>query len=102
MAERVDQAKRAEPAERRQGEIPLLGVVAIRVENRMECAPAVNDVLTAFGQIIAGRLGVPHREAGVSLITVAVDGAKARVDELVERLERIGGVSVKRAVWDEE
>jgi len=38
-----------------------LGVVGIVVENRVENAPKVNSVLTEFGDIILGRLGLPNK-----------------------------------------
>lgn len=80
------------PPERR------LGVVGIVVERRKETAPLVNQLLTEFGEIIVGRLGVPYREAGVSVIALIVDGTTDEIGALTGRLGQIRGVIVKSAL----
>ena len=49
-----------------------LGFVGIIIENRKQAAPAVNDVLTAFGDSIIGRMGIPHVKREHSVIVVIV------------------------------
>jgi len=51
-----------------------LGVVGIVVENRVENAPKVNSVLTEFGDIILGRLGLPNKDKGANVIALIVEG----------------------------
>ncbi|MBE3576207.1 MAG: CopG family transcriptional regulator [Limnochordales bacterium] len=80
------------PGERR------LGVVGIVVERRKETAPLVNQLLTEFGDIIVGRMGVPYREAGVSVIALIVDGTTDEIGALTGRLGQIQGVTVKSAL----
>lgn len=80
------------PTERR------LGVVGIVIERRKEAAPLVNQLLTEFGEIIVGRLGVPYREAGVSVIALIVDGTTDDIGALTGRLGQIQGVIVKSAL----
>ena len=37
-----------------------LGFVGIIVHNRKKTAPLVNKILTEFGDLIIGRMGIPH------------------------------------------
>ncbi len=58
----------------------------------------VNKVLHEHNEIIIGRMGIPYRERGISLISVAVDASADEISSLTGRLGRISGVSVKAAV----
>lgn len=77
-----------------------LGVVGIVIEN-IGAAEEVNAVLHEFASIIVGRMGIPYRERGVSIISIIVDGTTDRVSALTGRLGRIHGVSVKTALTKE-
>jgi putative iron-only hydrogenase system regulator len=74
-----------------------LGVVGIVVE-QLSAAEAVNAVLHEFATIIIGRMGIPYRERGVSIIAVMVDGDTDDISALTGRLGRIQQVSVKTAL----
>ena len=37
-----------------------LGVVAVFVENRLDTAPKVNQILSEHGGILVGRMGIPY------------------------------------------
>jgi putative iron-only hydrogenase system regulator len=50
-----------------------LGVVAVFVENRLETAPRVNEILSDYGRILVGRMGIPYRERNLSVIAVIVE-----------------------------
>jgi|GEM_PF-207678 len=39
-----------------------LGVVAVFVENRLDTAPKVNQILSEYGRILVGRMGIPYHE----------------------------------------
>jgi putative iron-only hydrogenase system regulator len=58
----------------------------------------VNQLLTEFGEIVVGRLGVPYREVGVSVIALIVDGTTDEIGALTGRLGQIQGVVVKSAL----
>ncbi len=78
-----------------------LGVVGIIVENRKRCAPLVNDLLTQYGDIIVGRLGLPYPERGINVITIIVDGTNDEIGALTGKLGMIEGVTVKSALSKE-
>lgn len=73
-----------------------LAVIAIVVE-REESVRELNDLLHSCSNYIIGRMGIPHRERGVSLISVAMDAPADVISALSGKLGRITGVSAKVA-----
>lgn len=74
-----------------------IAVTAIVVDDPTAVAE-VNSVLHEHNDIIIGRMGIPYRERGISLISVALDASPDRISSLTGRLGRISGVSVKSAI----
>lgn len=72
--------------------------VASIVIDELSASVEVNKVLHEYSDIIIGRMGIPYRERGISLISVAVDAPTDTISSLTGRLGRISGVSVKTAV----
>ncbi|MFA4984651.1 MAG: TM1266 family iron-only hydrogenase system putative regulator [Candidatus Omnitrophota bacterium] len=79
-----------------------LGFVGIIVENRKEQAASVNAVLSAFGDIVVGRMGIPYHERDCSVIALIVDADTDIVGALTGKLGKIPGVSVKSALSREK
>ena len=75
-----------------------LGVVAVFVENRLDTAPKVNQVLSEYGRILVGRMGIPYRERNLSVIAVIVDGSNGDIGAMTGKLGAIPGVGVKAAL----
>ncbi|MDR0425903.1 MAG: iron-only hydrogenase system regulator [Clostridiales bacterium] len=71
-----------------------LAVVAIIVE-AAAAAPRVNEVLHGMRDHIAGRMGLPYRERGISVISVVMDAPAAAINALSGRLGMIDGVHAK-------
>lgn len=74
-----------------------LGTVGIVVEDQ-ESAVQINTILHQYSDIIVGRLGIPYRSRGVSIIALAVDGSMDAISGMTGRLGKLPGVSVKAAV----
>jgi putative iron-only hydrogenase system regulator len=72
-----------------------LGFVGIVIENRKKSAPEVNKILTEFGDLIVGRMGIPHLKAEHSVIVIIVDATTDELGALSGKLGKIDGVSVK-------
>ena len=70
------------------------GVVAIVVSDA-QSVPQVQSVLTANGQIICGRMGIPDHESGKNVIALIVKGTVEQISALTGALGRIGGVQAK-------
>lgn len=74
-----------------------IGVVAIVIEN-IESADKVNSALHLFSDIIVGRMGIPYRERGISVISLIVDGTSDEISALTGKLGKIENVNVKSAL----
>lgn len=74
-----------------------LGFVGVVVEQRSR-AEEVNRILSQFGPIIRGRIGVPDRETGLAVIGLIVEGTNEQVGAMTGRLGNLGGVTVKSAL----
>jgi len=74
-----------------------VGVVAIVIES-ISYAPKVNDILHEYSSIIVGRMGIPYKEKGVSVISIIVDGTTDDISALTGKLGKIPTVNVKSAI----
>lgn len=74
-----------------------LGVVGIVVED-LGSAAQINAVLHEFAALVVGRMGIPCRERGVSIISLIVDGENDHISAMTGRLGRIPHVTVKTAL----
>ena len=71
-----------------------VAVIAIVLDNS-EFADKVNDLLHEYSHYIIGRMGIPYREKGLNLISVAIDAPQDYISTLSGKLGRLDGVSVK-------
>lgn len=74
-----------------------LGFVGLVVEDR-EQASRINQVLSEFGEMIRGRIGVPDKETGIGVIGLIVEGSNDRIGAMTGRLGNLKGVQVKSAL----
>ncbi|OPZ27639.1 MAG: hypothetical protein BWZ02_01569 [Lentisphaerae bacterium ADurb.BinA184] len=72
-----------------------IGVVAILIADRQAAVARVNELLSEFGGLIVGRLGVPYRERNVSVIALLVDGTTDEIGAMTGRLGAVRGVKTK-------
>jgi putative iron-only hydrogenase system regulator len=75
-----------------------LAVIGIVVQNREETARKLNEILSIFGSIIVGRMGIPYKDKDVSVISIIVDGTNDEIGALTGRLGNINGVKAKVAL----
>ena len=73
-----------------------VAVIGIIIENK-DNSDKVNSVLHEYGDFIIGRMGIPYREKGINIISIAVDAPQTEISALSGKLGRIEGVSVKAA-----
>lgn len=77
------------------------GVVAIVVTDRNSVAN-VQAVLTDFGDVIVGRMGVPNHITGRNVIALIVEGQTDRISALTGNLGRIANVTAKSVLTPAE
>lgn len=72
-----------------------IGVVAIVVKDRKAASPKVNQILSEYGEIIIGRIGVPYREKKISVIALIVEATTDELGALTGKLGMLPQVEVK-------
>lgn len=73
-----------------------VAVISIIVEDT-ESAEKLNGLLHNYGQYIIGRMGIPYRDKGISIISVALDAPSDAINSLTGALGRLPGVTAKAA-----
>ncbi len=71
-----------------------IALVGIIIED-LAVAEDVNAVLHEWAQYIVGRMGIPYREKGVSIISVVIDASQTSISAMTGKLGMIKGVNVK-------
>ena len=71
-----------------------VSVISIIVKDD-ESAGRVNELLHEFRQYIVGRMGIPYRDRGVSIISVVLDAPGDITSTLSGKLGMLQGVSAK-------
>lgn len=78
-----------------------IGIVGIVVE-QLDAVERINAILHEYAALIVGRMGLPYRERGVSVISLIVDGSGDEISALTGKLGRVAGVSVKSMVTKQQ
>jgi putative iron-only hydrogenase system regulator len=73
-----------------------VAVMSIIVEDTDSVEP-INTLLHEHGQYIIGRMGIPYRERGISIISIALDAPDNTISALAGKIGNLAGVSVKTA-----
>ena len=71
-----------------------VAVISIIVENN-ESIEQLNSLLHTYGEYIIGRMGIPYRQRGISIISVAVDAPQDVISTLSGKIGNINGISAK-------
>lgn len=72
-----------------------IGVIGIVIDDPKKSAETVNELLSAFSDIVIGRMGLPYEKRKISIISVMVDGTNDRIGALCGKLGRLDGVNAK-------
>ena len=70
--------------------------MAIIVE-KGEAVEGLNALLHEYRDFIIGRMGLPHRERNINIVSVALDAPDDTISALAGKLGNIDGLSVKTA-----
>lgn len=71
-----------------------VALLSIVVENA-DAVEILNGLLHEYRMYILGRMGIPHRERGISLISVVLDAPADALNTLSGKLGQIDGVAAK-------
>ena len=73
-----------------------VAVMSIIVENG-DSVESLNRILHENGRYIIGRMGIPYREKGINIISVAMDAPQDVISAMSGKIGNLPGVSVKTA-----
>ena len=73
--------------------VALIGIIVTQESS----VAALNELLHQYGRYIIGRMGLPYRAKGVSIISVVLDAPQDVISALAGRIGRLPGVSAKTA-----
>lgn len=73
-----------------------IAVIGIVVENE-DAVEQLNEILHDYRNCIIGRMGIPYRSRGISIISVAVDAPQDMISALSGKIGKLTGVSSKIA-----
>ena len=73
-----------------------VAVMGSIVEN-MDSVELLNSLLHEFGEYIIGRMGIPYRRRGISIVSIAIDAPQDVISALAGKIGNLDGISVKTA-----
>ena len=71
-----------------------LAIISIIVGDRSVSAE-INSLLSKFGDFVVGRMGIPYKERGVSVMCIVVDAPSETINTITGRLGMLSGVTAK-------
>lgn len=73
-----------------------VAVMSIIVEKN-DTVETLNALLHEYGAYIIGRMGIPYRQRGISIISIALDAPDNTISALAGKIGSLPGISVKTA-----
>ena len=73
-----------------------IGVIGIIVEEK-EQVQKLNDILSLHGNLIIGRMGIPHH-GSVNVISLIVEGNNDEIGAFTGKLGNLKGIMVRSAL----
>lgn len=71
-----------------------VAIVGIIIEE-LDSVGQLNEILHNYGQYIIGRMGIPYRDKGVHIISIAMDAPQDAISALSGRIGKLKGVTAK-------
>jgi len=71
-----------------------LATVSLFIED-LTMTEQVNLILHEFSEHIVGRMGIPYRERGISVISIIIDADSDIINKLSGKLGMVKGISAK-------
>ncbi len=71
--------------------IALIGIII----DEPDAVDLLNPVLHEYAVYIVGRMGIPYRQKGISIISIVIDAPNDIISSLSGKLGQLKGVSIK-------
>ena len=73
-----------------------VAIIGIILEDK-GAVPALNTLLSEYGEYIIGRMGIPYEKKNISIVSIAIDAPQNTISALTGKIGALAGVSVKTA-----
>ncbi len=73
-----------------------VAVVSIILENSTSVGE-VNKLISDYSDYVVGRMGIPYKKRGISIISVVIDSPQDIISTFSGKLGKLEGVSAKTA-----
>lgn len=73
--------------------VAIIGIIVEDSEHTEE----LNGLLHEYGKYIVGRMGIPYRERGINIISVAIDAPQDVINALTGKIGKLEGIAAKAA-----
>ena len=70
----------------------MIAIIGIIVKN-IESVPELNKILSEYGEHIIGRMGIPHKEKEINIITIVIESTQEIIDNLSNKIKALDGIS---------
>ena len=71
--------------------VALIGIIVEKTDS----IEKLNHLLHEYGQYIIGRMGIPYKERGINIISVAIDAPQDVINALSGKIGRMDGIGAK-------
>lgn len=71
-----------------------IAIIGIIIQD-LDAAEKINQILHEYNDCIVGRMGIPYRERGLSVMSIVVDATMDTIGAISGKLGMIKGVSAK-------
>ena len=71
-----------------------VAVIAIIIENESS-VEQVNAILHEYSEGIIGRMGIPYRQKGMNIISIAIDAEQNDINTIAGKIGKLDGVTAK-------
>lgn len=69
-----------------------VALVGILVENQ-DAVETLNGILHTYSDHIIGRMGLPHKEKNINIISIAMDAPKEIIDKMSTEISQLQGIT---------
>ncbi len=73
-----------------------VAVIGIIIENRSSI-DELNHIISEYSDYVIGRMGIPYRKRGISIICLSVEAPQDIISGLSGKIGRLEGISAKTA-----
>ena len=71
--------------------VALISIIVSQAD-RVE---TLNELLHEYSEYIIGRMGIPYKVKGISIISIAIDAPMDKINSLTGALGRLDGINAK-------